>query len=159
MGDLHVMSHPRLSLNSVRAPLGLLLLGSVASAAPSFDGVVRAQPDGSYAAYMIPPYQSNHASSIEVLPDGTLAAAWFSGAKEEAPGCAIVVATLPARSSQWSAAKTVSKNAKYSNQNPVLFYDNTTQILHLFHSQAPAEVIYAPPVTWVERFCVCCPVR
>ena len=28
-------------------------------------------------------YKSNHASTIEVLPDGTLAAAWFSGAKEE----------------------------------------------------------------------------
>ena len=44
-----------------------------------FDGKVRPEKDGSKAAFMIPPYKSNHASTIEVLPDGTLAAAWFSG--------------------------------------------------------------------------------
>ena len=33
-------------------------------------------------AYMIPPYKSNHASTIEVLSDGTLVAAWFSGEGE-----------------------------------------------------------------------------
>ena len=31
---------------------------------------------------------------------GTLTAAWFSGVKEEAPGCAIVFATLPVGVSQ-----------------------------------------------------------
>ena len=71
---------------------------------------------------MIPPYKSNHASTIEALPDGSLAAAWFSGVKEEAPGCAIVFAKLPAGSDQWSKAQTLSKREKYSNQNPVLFY-------------------------------------
>lgn len=55
-----------------------------------YDGVVRANADGSVEAYMIPPYKSNHASTIEVLPDGTLVAAWFSGAEEEANKCAIV---------------------------------------------------------------------
>ena len=39
---------------------------------PAFDGVVRPQADNSSAAYMIPPYKSNHASTIEVLPDGAL---------------------------------------------------------------------------------------
>jgi len=100
---------------------------------------VKPDADGSSVAYMIPPYQSNHASTIEALPDGSLAAAWFSGVKEEAPGCAIVFAKLPAGSDQWSKAQTLSKRADYSNQNPVLFYDHQTSTLHLYHSQAPAE--------------------
>ena len=65
---------------------------------------------------MIPPYKSNHASTIEVLPDGTLAAAWFSGAKEEASGCAIVFARLLPGARSWSTAATLSKRDKYSNQ-------------------------------------------
>eukprot|EP00040_Diaphanoeca_grandis_P016409 m.3656 g.3656 ORF g.3656 m.3656 type:complete len:468 (-) comp2577_c0_seq1:87-1490(-) len=104
-----------------------------------FDGVVRPQADGSLAAYMIPPYKSNHAATIEVLPDGTLAGAWFSGEYEEAPGCAIVFARLMANATGWTTAATVSKQANVSNQNPVLFFDNTTSILHLFHSQAKAN--------------------
>ena len=84
---------------------------------------------------MIPPYKSNHASTIEILPDGTLAAAWFSGVKEEADNCAIVFATLPAGTTNWTTATTVSQREGYSNQNPVLFYDNITSTLHLFHSQ------------------------
>lgn len=83
--------------------------------------------------------QQNHASTLEQLPDGSLVAAWFSGMKEEASGCAIVFSKLPAGSSTWSSAATLSKRDGYSNQNPVLFYDNTTGVLHLFHSQAPAE--------------------
>jgi predicted neuraminidase len=106
---------------------------------PAYDGVLRSQPDGTTVAYMIPPYKSNHASTIEVLPDGTLAAAWFSGAKEEAPGCAIVFARLKPNAAGWTTAATLSERDEYSNQNPVLFYDNTTATLHLFHSQAPAE--------------------
>lgn len=106
---------------------------------PILDGVLRDQADGTTVAYMIPPYASNHASTIEVLPDGTLTAAWFSGAHEEAPGCAIVFARLLPGSSGWTSAATLAKQDKYSDQNPVLFYDNTTSVLHLFHSHADAE--------------------
>jgi hypothetical protein len=80
-------------------------------------------------------HPQNHASTLEVLPDGSLVAAWFSGEKEEASGCAIVFAKLPAGTSTWSTAATLSKRDGFSNQNPVLFYDNTTSVLHLFHSQ------------------------
>jgi predicted neuraminidase len=106
---------------------------------PAFDGIVRNQTDGSAAAYLIPPYKSNHASTIEVLPDGTLAAAWFSGAAEEADLCAIVFATLPAGSTRWSAAATLSQQKGFSNQNPVLFYDGAAKLLRLYHSHAPAK--------------------
>ena len=107
--------------------------------APVFDGKVRPEKDGSLSAFMIPPYKSNHASTIEVLPDGTLAAAWFSGVAEEANLCSIVFSTMTPGSGQWSKAITVSQKSGFSNQNPVLFYDNKTSTLFLFHSQAPAK--------------------
>ena len=103
-----------------------------ARAHPAFDGMVRPESDGSFSAYMIPPYKDSHASTIELLPDGRLAAAWFSGEKEEASGCAIVFSRLNGTS--WSKAATLSKRDGYSNQNPVLFYDTVHKKLHLFHS-------------------------
>jgi predicted neuraminidase len=104
-----------------------------------FDGKLFNETDGTVGAYMIPPYVSNHASTIEQLPDGTLAAAWFSGLKEEASGCAIVFATLPSGSDQWSKAVTLSERDGYSNQNPVLWYDLENKVLKLYHSQAKAK--------------------
>jgi predicted neuraminidase len=118
---------------------GLVVAGVAAASSPPFDGKLRLVADGSVEAYMVPPYASNHASTLEVLPDGTLALAWFSGAAEEAPGCAIVVATLAPGADEWSQAITVSKDDKFSNQNPVLFYDTKGALLHLFHSHAPAN--------------------
>eukprot|EP00054_Salpingoeca_dolichothecata_P005290 m.33998 g.33998 ORF g.33998 m.33998 type:complete len:367 (+) comp15360_c0_seq1:477-1577(+) len=132
----------------VVALVSVLLTGVVALDEPKFDGKIRTESDGSSSAYMIPPYKSNHASTIEQLPDGTLVAAWFSGEKEEASDCAIVFASLPRGSDQWSKAATLSIRDKYSNQNPVLFYDNTTSILHLFHSQAPAESGESQSAIW-----------
>jgi predicted neuraminidase len=108
-------------------------------APPAFDGVVRNGTDGTAAAYLIPPFKSNHASTIEVLPDGTLCVAWFSGAHEEADKCAIVFAVLPFGSTQWSKAATLSQQEGYSNQNPVLFYDKAAKLLRLYHSHAPAQ--------------------
>ncbi len=55
---------------------------------------------------------------------------WFSGAKEEADKCAIVYSRLPANSNQWTDPITISVRDGYSNQNPVLFFDNTSNILH-----------------------------
>merc|ERR1719174_503714 len=121
---------------------------AVATADPAFDGKIRNDTDGSMAAYMIPPYKSNHASTLEVLDDGTLVAAWFSGEHEEASGCAIVFAKLPPGSMQWSHAATLSKREGYSNQNPVLFFDLHTKTLHLYHSQASANSGEAKSTIW-----------
>ena len=117
-----------------------------ARAHPAFDGMVRPESDGSFSAYMIPPYKDSHASTIELLPDGRLAAAWFSGEKEEASGCAIVFSRLNGTS--WSKAATLSKRDGYSNQNPVLFYDTVHKKLHLFHSQAKAESGESKAAIW-----------
>ena len=108
-------------------------------AEPAYDGVVRDAGDGSQVAYMQPPYKSNHASTLEKLPGGGLIAAWFSGEREEASGCAIVVSRLEAGSMKWTAPITVSKREGYSNQNPVLYYSSETKLTHLYHSQAEAK--------------------
>jgi predicted neuraminidase len=124
------------------------ILFSPIEATVKFDGKLRQSADGSTEAYMIPPYPSNHASTLELLPDGSLVAAWFSGEKEEAPGCAIVVARLPAGADGWTSAETVSRDKKYSMQNPVLFNDNKGGALHLFHSHAPAESGESQSTIW-----------
>lgn len=104
-----------------------------------YDGVVRPTGDGRYEAYMIPPYRSNHASFLEVLPTGDLLMAWFSGVAEGANQCSIVLARLPKGSAQWSKAVLVSRRDGYSNQNPVLYYNRQKAGLYLFHSQQPAS--------------------
>jgi predicted neuraminidase len=115
----------------------LILMSSAAVA--TFDGKVRQQEDGTYAAYLKPPYQSNHASSIEQLPDGSLALAWFSGVGEGLNRCSIVFSTLPNGTDTWTDAITVSVRDGFSNQNPVVFYDKTSNLLRLYHSQQPAN--------------------
>ncbi|CAF1652960.1 unnamed protein product, partial [Adineta ricciae] len=65
---------------------------------------------------------------------GTLAVAWFSGGEQQ-PNCSIAVSLLAFGSQQFTAGVVVSERANYSNQNPVLYWDNQTQILHLYHTQ------------------------
>ena len=60
--------------------LSLVCALPIAFGHPAFDGVIRPEGDGSFSAYMIPPYASNHASTIEVLPDGRLATSFLIGA-------------------------------------------------------------------------------
>ncbi len=109
----------------------------------SLIGKIRDVGGGRMDAYMIPPDRSNHASFLEIMPQsGVLVMAWFSGTSEGEDKCSIVVAHLPANSSQWSNATLVSRRDGYSNQNPVLYYDNTTSPhrLNLFHSQQKATL-------------------
>ena len=90
---------------------------------------------------MIPPFKSNHASFLEMMNDGTLVMAWFSGTSEGANNCSIVVAHLLHNSTQWTNATLVSRRDGYSNQNPVLFFDAAKgNILNLFHTQQKATL-------------------
>jgi predicted neuraminidase len=89
---------------------------------------------------MIPPYRSNHASFLELISsNGILVMAWFSGSSEGADKCSIVGANLLPNSTQWSNATLISQKKGYSNQNPVLFFDETTGSFHLFHTQQKAS--------------------
>jgi predicted neuraminidase len=100
-----------------------------------YDGIIHRSSDGSSYAFLDPPKASNHASFIEKMtPSGTLAVAWFSGGEQQ-PNCSIAVSLLELGSQQFTAGVIVSERVNYSNQNPVLFWDNQTQILHLYHTQ------------------------
>jgi predicted neuraminidase len=108
---------------------------------PIYDGQIRDEGDGLSAAYMIipPGGKDNHAATIEQLPDGSLVGAWFSGDHEEASNLAIAVSRLPTGKTQWTNATLLAKKEGYASQNPLLFYDNTTGKLHLFHTRAKAD--------------------
>jgi hypothetical protein len=99
-----------------------------------YDGIIHRSSDGSSYAFLSPPNTGNHASSIEqITPSGILAVAWFTGG-EGSPNCSIAVSLLEIGSQQFTPGVIVSERVNYSNQNPVLFWDNETQILHLYHS-------------------------
>ena len=107
---------------------------TAARAAPTpFDGIIRDAGDGSAAAFLSPPSGGNHASFIELMDDGMLAIAWFTGG-EGTPNCSIAVSTLTQGASAWTPGRIASTRTNYSNQNPVLFWEAATQTLHLYHS-------------------------
>lgn len=100
-----------------------------------YDGVIHRSADGSSYAFLSPPKASNHASFIEQMtPSGTLAVAWFSGGEQQ-PNCSIAISFLEIGSQKFTPGVIVSERVNYSNQNPVLFWDTETQILHLYHTQ------------------------
>ena len=106
----------------------------ISNATIPYDGIIYQTSDGSSYAFLSPPRTGNHASSIEQMtPSGTLAVAWFTGG-EGSPNCSIALALLEVGSKQFTPSVIVSERVNYSNQNPVLFWENETQILHLYHS-------------------------
>ena len=98
-----------------------------------FDGVIRPSADGSSYAFLPPPSGGNHAATIESLPDGTLAVAWFTGGEGQ-PNCSIALSLLPPNGTSWSPGRVVSRRTNYSNQNPVLYYDDVAAALYLYHT-------------------------
>ena len=104
------------------------------SAGIPFDGIIHHSSDGSSYAFLSPPKTGNHASFVEEMtPSGTLAVAFFTGGENTA-NCSIAVSLLPLGSPMFTPGVIVSERVNYSNQNPVLYWDNKTQILHLYHS-------------------------
>ncbi|XP_060581481.1 uncharacterized protein LOC132738072 [Ruditapes philippinarum] len=120
-------------------PLLFVLFWSCKAA--TYDGKLRNASDGTMEAYMIPHFKSSHASFIEPSPNGDLVMAWFSGSAEGESDVAIVVSRLPNGTDQWTSPIVVSQRKGYSNQNPVLFFDNQTNILYLFHTQQDAKKV------------------
>ena len=92
--------------------------------------------------------QANHAASIEqMVPSGTLAVAWFTGG-EGKPNSSIAVSFLEVGSQQFTPGVIVSQRIGYWDVNPVLFWDNDTQILHLYHVSKLAASHDDYPVLW-----------
>lgn len=70
-----------------------------------------------------------HASTIEMLPDGTLTAAWFAGSHEKAPDCSIWFSRR--ENGEWTIPRKIAQGDGVPCWNPVLFWDGGT--LRLFY--------------------------
>ena len=111
-------------------------------------GIIHRSSDGSSYAYLSPPRTENHASFIEQMtPTGALAIAWFTGG-EGSPNCSIALSLLEIGSEQFTPGVIVSERVNYSNQNPVLYWDNKTQILHLYHSSQLGNAVEENAEIW-----------
>merc|ERR1719223_1087798 len=75
---------------------------------------------------------------VEQSADGRLHMGWFSGTKEGADGVAIVYSHLTDDGTKFRKAQTLSQREGYSNQNAVLYAEDKTSTLHVFHSQQGA---------------------
>lgn len=73
---------------------------------------------------------SCHASTLEVLSNGDIFAAWFAGAYESSPTTAIWGARRT--KDGWAGVRKLVKANEFAHWNPVLFLDKETNILHLF---------------------------
>lgn len=117
--------------------------------APPFDGALRpckSDPERVDAWLAAPPCpsevkeckaSSNHCASLEMLPSGALALAWFSGYREGWDRTGPVIAYLEAGATRWSDPIILSRTQGFSSQNPVLFYDEGT--LWAFHTRQPSR--------------------
>lgn len=103
-------------------------------------------------ALLPPPFKSSHASMVEQTADGRLHMGWFSGSAEGQDGVAIVYSQLDTSNakngSTWSSAKVLSQRAGYSNQNAVLYAEDKSSTLHVFHSQQGAAKGESAATVW-----------
>lgn len=76
-----------------------------------------------------PPFASCHASTLAVLPDGDIVAAWFAGTREGDPDVDIWISRRSG--GHWSAPEVVAGEEGIPHWNPVLFAaDNGRLILY-----------------------------
>ena len=79
----------------------------------------------------IPGYPSHHGSTIEALSDGSLLAAWYSGAHEKAEDVAIFGSRLLPGADAWTTPEILHDTPDRSEGNPVLF-EMPDHVLWLF---------------------------
>lgn len=96
-------------------------------------------PQGTLPDFRRDPSRENggqdHSTFLLALPSGELLMAWFSGQMEAEDPMHIAMSRLPPNATQWEPTVIVAYTveAKYSNQNPLLFHDPQTGLLHLMH--------------------------
>jgi predicted neuraminidase len=96
--------------------------GRINSVAGRFDGIVRESEPGRRDSLMPTLFRMSHASFLHFSQTyAALFCAWFSGAREGADRCSIVVSRLDNTTMRWSVPVVASVEAGRSNQNPVLF--------------------------------------
>eukprot|EP01101_Sappina_pedata_P003546 TRINITY_DN1425_c0_g1_i2.p1 TRINITY_DN1425_c0_g1~~TRINITY_DN1425_c0_g1_i2.p1 ORF type:complete len:417 (+),score=49.32 TRINITY_DN1425_c0_g1_i2:49-1299(+) len=102
---------------------------------PLWDGLLREAEDGPIEAIMHPPFRANHSSFLNSLPTGDLLMAWFSGSAEGYSDVAIVLSRLVQGSNKWTQTEVLTHREHYSNQNPVIHYNDRNNTVHLYFTQ------------------------
>lgn len=103
------------------------------------DGRLCKNPQKGYIqSFIVSDQDHHHAPCIEVIPSG-LACAFFAGKDEGLDGTSIYVSYLDRGQETWSKPIRASYRAGYSNQNPVLWFDKSSNTLNLYHSSQPAS--------------------
>eukprot|EP00899_Mesostigma_viride_P006210 jgi/Mesvir1/15590/Mv03205-RA.1 len=94
---------------------------------------------GPWLSLMKPPslHRMAHASNVISFPNGDLLCVWFSGT-EGSDDVAIVSSRMHRGQLEWSFPARVSKSRDRSAQNPTMYYDPETGIVHLYHSSQAA---------------------
>lgn len=87
------------------------------------NGVVANNSGGyEYQSAMLPSdTPQNHASNLQVMPNGDLLCVWFAGTQEGISDISIYMSRLKHGESAWSKAEKLSDDPNCSEQNPVLF--------------------------------------
>lgn len=92
------------------------------------------------------PVTEHHASTLAMLPDGRIAAAWFGGTKEKNPDVEIWC-SLRTTDGRWTKPSVATVPGHIACWNPVLYHDGT--VLRLFFKRG--EGIADPPwATWTK---------
>lgn len=77
----------------------------------------------------------NHASNLQVMPNGDVLCVWFAGTQEGISDISIYISRLKNGESRWSQAKKLSDDPQCSEQNPVLFLTPQGELWLLWTAQ------------------------
>lgn len=86
------------------------------------------------------PVPSCHASTLAVMSDGRIAAAWFGGTNESDPDVCIWFSVK--NSGGWTAPVRVTPDNNIAHWNPVLFNDVETNTLWLFYKEGLSPKVW-----------------
>lgn len=77
----------------------------------------------------------NHASNLQVMPNGDLLCVWFAGTQEGISDISIYLSRLRTGETTWTKAEKLSDDPECSEQNPVLFLAPDNQLWLLWTAQ------------------------
>ena len=101
-----------------------------------FDGKIKQDAEKNYDyAYLPTQCPQNHASKLLELSNGDILCAWFAGTQEGVSDISIFLSRLNKETDCWSKAEKMSMDPERSEQNPVLFEDNSKKLWLFYTAQ------------------------
>eukprot|EP01084_Bolivina_argentea_P179657 310438_1 len=114
---------------------------------PPYDGIIREQTneDGRLSAILEPAYAMNHCANLHFISSTkTLAISWFTGCAEGGNDTSDALSRISINDlkvgGKWDSPNIISQDVSYSDQNPLIFTDETNNNLHLFYTRQQVSV-------------------